>query len=333
VAYMMKSSWTIRYECCKDAKHMASKSSWILTRTSSVHFRITYWTLLACGINPRNFTKTRSALLHSEFSNPEEYPAMIWSTNYTRMASQTIFTLFFAGKRYAQKCIIDGMNIQDYLQSHFFEAYGRLADRIREVAPELYDECIIGWDTLNEPSEGFVGWMDLETYPVVYTNSLWKGTRPTPAQSFRLAMGQKEEIDIWDFGSFGPRKQGTEVVDPEGVTIWADAEFLGETPEGVNTKYGWTRDPGWKLGICVWALHDVWAPETGEFLQPRYFAPRKPEPDMEENITHRDEEFTSAHRTQSPLFNRQYSCHLRKTSMVKRCSTGEYAMPLITMTG
>jgi len=41
---------------------------------------------------------------------------------------------------------------------------------------------------------------------------------------------------------------------------------------GVHPRWGWRRDPGWTLGICVWALHDVWDVQNGFVLQPDYFA-------------------------------------------------------------
>lgn len=231
-----------------------------------------YWTLPACGIDPRNFTATQAAIVHCEYPNPAEadpakFPAMIWSTNYGRLASQTLFTLFFAGRDFAPKCIIDGLNIQDYLQSHYIDAMGELADRIRD-AGDLLDECVIGWDSMNEPFEGFCGYPDLNRYPSEQTSTLKKGTFPTPAQSMRLGMGQAQTVDNWTFGAFGPKKDGTVTIDPNGFKMWAEP---GSEPGGVHPKWGWRRDPGWKLGTCIWALHGVWDLQTGYVITPDYF--------------------------------------------------------------
>lgn len=192
---------------------------------------------------------------------------MIWSTNYGRLASQTLFTLFFAGKHYAPKCIIDGQNIQDYLQSHFIAAFGALADRIRD-AGDLYDECIIGWDSMNEPAEGFCGYENLNTVPEEQGSTLRKGSRPTPAQSLRLGMGQKQTVEHWDFGAFGPKRDGTVTIDPKGYKMWLDPET---EPDGMNNRWGWKRSADWCLGMCIWALHGVWDVESGYILQPEYF--------------------------------------------------------------
>lgn len=198
---------------------------------------------------------------------------MIWSTNYGRLANQTLFTLFYAGRSFAPKCIIDGVNIQDYLQKHFLDAFAKLAERIRD-AGDLLDECVIGWDTLNEPSEGLVGYKDLNAYPQHQTSQLKKGPTPTVAQSLRLGMGQAQEVDNWKFGTFGPSKDGTVTIDPKGRTMWSAKETEEEVPgeEGsVHPQYGWRRDSGWELGVCVWALHGVWDIETGYVMLPEYF--------------------------------------------------------------
>ncbi len=184
-----------------------------------------FWTFSACGIDPYNLSSTHAALLHSEWplphnSDPASFPAMIWGTNYGRLLSQTLFTLFFAGRAFAPNCIIDGINIQDYLQQHYIAAFGELADRIKradeEEGLELRDACVIGWDSLNEPAEGFVEWDDLNKYPKQQTTTIKKGTTPSPVQSFRLGMGQSQTVDTWDFGTFGPRRTGSVTINPKG---------------------------------------------------------------------------------------------------------------------
>lgn len=193
---------------------------------------------------------------------------MIWSTNYGRLLSQTVFTLFFAGRDFAPLCIIDGQNIQDYLQEHYMEAMGQMADRIRD-AGGLMDECVIGWDSLNEPFEGLCGWEDLNVNPTKQGSTLKKGTHPTPYQSLRLGMGQPQTVENWSFGAMGPSRDGSVTIDPKGLTLWADPRSEGA--DGVNPRWGWKRDPGWVLGTCIWALHGVWDVESGFLLQPDYF--------------------------------------------------------------
>ncbi|KAG8740375.1 hypothetical protein FRC10_004384 [Ceratobasidium sp. 414] len=239
-----------------------------------------YWTLLACGLNPRNFTATQAALVHFEQPDPAAYPAMIWGTNYSRFVSQTIFTLFFAGRDYAPRCILDGVNIQDWLQRHFINACGVLADAIK-AAGDLYDVCIIGWDSINEPGEGFLGIHDLNVVPP--HQSLKKGTCPTPAQGIRLASGIPQTVENWAFGALGPKRDGYVTIDPAGRTVWnspGTEEDVGDgSGERINRRWGWRRAASWPLGKCIWALHGVWAgPDAaadskGEIpiLKPDYF--------------------------------------------------------------
>lgn len=220
------------------------------------------WTLYACGLNPQAFAPTQAAVVQNTWPNPAEYPKMLWPTNYTRLAAETTFTLFYAGRDFAPNAIIDGKNIQEYLTDHYVAACAHLARRIHE-AGDLEDECVIGWETMNEPHRGLLGWEDLDVIPE--NLKMRKGTMPTPWQSLLSGSGRAVEVDVWDFGSFGPYKSDRELIDPAGVSVWLPADYD-------DSRYGWKRDPSWKLGECVWAQHGVWNPKEDALLQRDYFA-------------------------------------------------------------
>ncbi|QSS62066.1 glycosyl hydrolase [Histoplasma capsulatum] len=221
------------------------------------------WTVYAAGFNPRNFNVTQAALVQNTYlPEPASFPKMIWSTNYSRLVCQTIFTLFWAGKDFAPKAIIDGKNIQDYLQSHYINACKHLATRIHE-AGDLEDEVVIGWENMNEVNRGLVGIQDLSIIPS--DQHLQLGTSPTAFQGMLTGSGRACEVNTWGFGSFGPYQIGRELVDPKGQSAWLTANFD-------DTLYGWKRDPQWKLGECLWAQHGVWDPNTDSLLKKDYFA-------------------------------------------------------------
>ncbi|KAL9000794.1 MAG: hypothetical protein Q9169_000548 [Polycauliona sp. 2 TL-2023] len=220
------------------------------------------WTVYACGLNPKAFPATEAAWVQNTYPKPADYPKMIWATNYTRLACQVIFTMFFAGKTFTPKAIIDGQNIQDYLQDHFVSACRHLALRIQE-AQDLEDGVVIGWESVNEPNRGLVGFQDISTIPS--EQKLQKGPSPTAWQAILLGSGRSCEMATWDFGGLGPYKSGTTLVDPKGEMAWLPADYD-------DSRYGWNRDPGWKLGECIWAQHDLWDPSSDELLKKDYFA-------------------------------------------------------------
>lgn len=220
------------------------------------------WTLYAMGLDPEAFAVTEAALVHNTYPEPGAFPKMIWSTNYQRFACQVAFTLFFAGRDFAPKCVLDGVNIQDYLQRHYIAACAHLARRIHE-AGDLEDCPVIGWESMNEPNRGIIGYQNLAGIPD--EQKLQKGTSPTAWQAILTANGRACEISTWDFGGTGPYRTGKALVDPAGVTAWLPADYD-------DSRYGWRRAASWPLGECIWALHGVWDTATDTLLRPDYFA-------------------------------------------------------------
>lgn len=231
------------------------------------------WTLYACGLNPETFHQTQAALVQNTWPHPVDFPKMAWATNYQRLACQTMLTLFFGGREFAPKAKLDDINIQDYLQNHFINAVTYLAQKIKE-AGDLEDSVVIGWESMNEPNRGYIGWEDLSTWPA--DQNLRKHTSPTGWQCLLTGVGKAVEVETYAFGGMGPYKSGTELVDPQGVSAWLPVGYD-------DSRYGWRRAPSWKLGECLWAQHGVWDPPTDTLLKKDYFLRL---PSTGETITH-----------------------------------------------
>ena len=106
------------------------------------------WTLEAAGFDLMTIEETGAALTHQHYGDP--LPKMIWGTNNWRLATATMFTLFFAGNDYAPKTKVGGVPIQDYLQDHFVAMAANVALTLRN------ERNVVGFDTLNEVSSGRV---------------------------------------------------------------------------------------------------------------------------------------------------------------------------------
>lgn len=222
------------------------------------------WTLYAAGFDPKTFDKTEAAVLQNYFPHdPKAYPKMLWTTNYKRLVAGSMFTLFFAGKSFAPKAIINGVNIQDYLQDHFIASVGYLVQRIKDAAPKLFEKTIIGVETMNEPNPGYIGTPEIDKIPD--NQNLRLGTCPTMFQSVKLGVGIPTEVDEYKISVFGPKKTGTKLIDPDGTIAWL-------TSDEFDKHYGFKRSSVWKLGECIWAQHGVWDVETTTLLEPDYFA-------------------------------------------------------------
>ena len=116
------------------------------------------WMFDKVGIDYRKLAESESAHVmqhlydYSRGGRQEDrYPTMSWSQNARRPANGIMWTLFFAGRDFAPRLIIDGINVQDYMQEHYFGAQREIARRVRDLPN------VIGFDSLNEPMPGWIG--------------------------------------------------------------------------------------------------------------------------------------------------------------------------------
>ena len=196
------------------------------------------WTFSLVGMDIKNFQVTGAAFTHQLHGDP--LPQMIWSTNATKLAAATMFTLFFGGRDFAPKTIIEGDSAQEFLQRHYINSIKELALYIKDLPN------VVGFDTMNEPVEGYIGIEDLNQR---YT-TVEKGFTPTPFQSMQLGSGIPLELEIWERGILGPRVIGKQVLNPDGKRIWLEG-----------------FDPIWQAN-GVWEINATGEPNL---MRPDYF--------------------------------------------------------------
>lgn len=227
------------------------------------------WTLYAAGLQPKRFAITQAAILHNEERYqipgeselyPDSFPKMIWPTNYKRLASLVMFTLFFSGKNYFSKYKINNQNIQVYLQSHFFSSIEYFWKKVVKANQNMIEDgTLLGFETMNEPNCGLIGHPHLGYLPD--NQQLRVGTTPTVYQTFKLGMGIPCEVDNYKISIAGPQKSGTEIVDPKGARAW----MTPQEAEVIDKHYNWKRSDNWIIGECLFLQVGVWSYETLDF--------------------------------------------------------------------
>jgi hypothetical protein len=167
------------------------------------------WTLDKAGFHPANFTETGAAIVHNVHGDP--FPKMIWPTNYSKLGAATMFTLFFGGRDFAPETRVDGVNIQDYLQDHYINA-------VRQVALKLKGlPNVIGFDTLNEPSTGYIGLTNLDTLTL-----LRLGAMPTYFEGMVAGDGNALEVGCWEF-YYGFKEVKKIQLNPSHLKAWKNS--------------------------------------------------------------------------------------------------------------
>jgi hypothetical protein len=197
------------------------------------------WTLEAVGFDLEALHPAHAAIVHQVLGDP--FPRMIWATNYNRLAAATMFSLFFGGDRVAPNTKIDGVPVQQYLQSHYFKAMQQVALRLKDMPN------VVGYDTLNEPSRGHLGKRSLTT---TAEYRLKNGPTPTPYQSMLLGWGFPQVVEEWRLSPAGNHQIGMVSLSTGGRRAWR---------AGAN---------------CVWRANGVWdidAAGTPHLLRPTHF--------------------------------------------------------------
>ncbi|HPB65029.1 MAG TPA: cellulase family glycosylhydrolase [Spirochaetales bacterium] len=209
------------------------------------------WTLERVGFDVTRLHRSGAAFVHEEAGDP--YPRMRWPSNYSRLACQTMFTLFFAGDDYAPSLRIDGLDSRSFLQGSYLAAVARLAGRLAR-----YD-AVIGVDTLNEPSDGYIGLTDLSRLQRAMAKT---GPMPSPFEAMATGSGYPTEVDVYGVKGLGQGVVGRETLGEHGVSAWKD-----------GTE-------------CLWRREGVWDVACGKpvLKRPDYFArARGAEPDFAEH--------------------------------------------------
>jgi len=191
------------------------------------------WTLEAAGFKLSAIHASGAASLHQEEGS---IATMAWPTNNLKLAAATMYTLFFAGDDFAPKLQVKGEPIQRYLQRHYIGSLQQLAELLKA------EPNVVGFDSLNEPSVGYVGRADLRS-----TDGLKNGTFVTGWEGMKLGAGFSVEATRYS-PIFVPR--GKVRLNPTGTRAWAD---------GVQ---------------CVWEAHGVYAlPPKGSAAEPSLLVP------------------------------------------------------------
>lgn len=197
------------------------------------------WTLEAVGMDITKLAETGAAITHQTHGDP--FPRMIWPTNYEKLGAGTMFSLFFGGNDFAPATKIDGVPVQEYLQGHYINAIKQVAARLNDLPN------VVGYDSLNEPSGGFIGQPNLADHSV---SLLAMGASPTGYQAMLLGAGYTQTVDVLQMSFSGAEATGQETLNPKGVRLW---------------RSGYD---------CVWKQNGVWTDEGGtpHLLRPDYFA-------------------------------------------------------------
>ncbi len=175
------------------------------------------WTFELAGLVPTKFSPAGAVQLNS----------FDWFHNYETVPVATMWTLFWAGDAFCPE--IKG--VQSELQSRFAAMLATVAERLRDV------DCVLGYDSLNEPSGGYIGRSNDLAVPVTHFVGDGAGLRPWSALEYLAAADgvpvvgsdgrqlNKNRISIWSRGCPW-RRAGVWDLDRRGRPALVDGDYF-----------------------------------------------------------------------------------------------------------
>ena len=186
------------------------------------------WTFDAVGLDFTKFDAAGAAHVMQyryDYSNPSgrqaSYPQMSWGSNYRMAANGIMWTLFWGGRTFTPQLMVEGRNIQDFLQGAYLGCVEQIASRIKSMPN------VLGFDTLNEPGIGWVG-EHINYHHMGPSDENPLRGRPGPVLSpldqLATARGLSVKAPVLtrnpDTGSTVP--SGEVLLNPNGVSIWKE---------------------------------------------------------------------------------------------------------------
>ena len=173
------------------------------------------WTFEKVGLDFTKFDTADAALVMQyryDPNNPDSYPLMHWSSNTVRFANGTMWTLFFGGRDFAPSCKINGVNAQDYLQQYYFNTIKQIALRVKD------NPYVIGFDTLNEPEQGWIEKKVDGTGNEKFTEDF--GYTFTPIDAMLTGSGYSRTVGYNEIKRFGIKETRRDLINKEKVSCW-----------------------------------------------------------------------------------------------------------------
>ena len=172
------------------------------------------WTFEKVGIDFKKFHEAGAAWLMQYRYNPKSpgaYPLMSWSQSRIQFGCATMFTLFFGGRDFAPSCIIDGQNVQDFLQSHYIDAFKQIAIRTKDMPH------VLGFDSLNEPTIGFIG-LKLDGSNIILKESI--GYAFTPISAILTGAGFTQNVPFKQVKGLRIKETRSDKINPKKISCW-----------------------------------------------------------------------------------------------------------------